>query len=130
MSTNTYSAHPETISTVKSGFLSDDQLLKLEQALDNRFSFLGFRFGLDGLIGLIPGIGDLATGAISSVIIADSWKRGVRKRTLLRMIWNTLLDSTIGAIPLVGDLFDFAFRSNVKNIRLLRADMARKQRLS
>ena len=106
------------------GFLRDDHLERYERWLDTKFTLPGtdFRFGLDGLIGLIPGVGDLLTTGVSSVFVADAWKSGARKRTLARMGANIGIDMLVGAIPLVGDLFDFAFKSNTKNLKLLRAE--------
>ncbi|WP_018275192.1 DUF4112 domain-containing protein [Teredinibacter turnerae] len=79
----------------------------------------GIRIGLDGVIGLIPGVGDFATGAISLWIIAQAKQLGVPKTVLARMIFNTFLDFTLGSIPLIGDLFDIAFKANMRNLELL-----------
>lgn len=113
-------------SVQKPGLFSDAFLDGLERNLDNRFKvpFLNARIGLDGIIGLVPGIGDTLTAALSGLIILDGWKRGVRKRTLLRMAGNAGLDTIIGSVPLVGDIFDFAFKSNVKNIKLMKQDLS------
>ncbi|MFD0916478.1 DUF4112 domain-containing protein [Pseudahrensia aquimaris] len=106
------------------GFLRDEHLVSVERWLDAKFTLPGtsIRFGLDGMIGLIPGIGDLATTGMSVVFIADAWKMGARKRVLARMTGNVAIDMFVGAIPLVGDLFDFAFRSNTKNLALLKRE--------
>lgn len=87
----------------------------------------GFRIGLDGLIGLIPGIGDLSTFAVAAYIINEGRQLGVRKRTLTRMSWNVGTDTLIGAIPLFGDLFDFYLKANIKNINLIRKDVERQR---
>ena len=84
------------------------------------------RFGLDGVIGLIPGIGDLVSGAISSYLIWEARRLGVSKWVLGRMMANTLIDTTIGAIPLAGDFFDVMFKANIKNMALLRRHLERK----
>lgn len=102
----------------------DPRLARLERLahlLDTRFTLpgTGLRFGLDGLIGLIPGVGDAATGLISAYIIGEASQMGARKRTILRMMWNTGLDMVLGAVPFVGDIFDFAFKANKKNVDLL-----------
>ncbi len=82
--------------------------------------FLRTRIGLDGLIGLVPGIGDAATGALSLYLVAEAWRLGVPVTTILRMLGNVGVDTVIGAIPLVGDLFDFAYKANRRNVELLR----------
>ena len=109
------------------GFLSDEHLAKLEHLFDRAFTFPGtqFRFGLDGVLGLLPGIGDAATALVSSVVVADAWKSGARKRTIARMAKNVGVDFVVGSIPLVGDLFDFGYKANTKNIKLLRDERNR-----
>lgn len=111
-------------SITKAGFLSDEHLASFENWLDAKFRLPGtnFRFGLDGIIGLIPGIGDIFTAGLSTVFIAEAVKIGARKRTLVRMVGNILFDMGVGAIPLVGDIFDFGFRANTKNLRLLKEE--------
>lgn len=79
----------------------------------------GYRIGLDGVIGLIPGVGDVITGGLSSWIIYQSYRRGVPRLIILRMMLNVLLDVMLGAIPVFGDLFDFMFKSNLRNMKLL-----------
>jgi Domain of unknown function (DUF4112) len=80
----------------------------------------GIRFGFDPLIGLIPGIGDTATGLTSLLLIAQSARYGLPRIVLARMVLNVLLNSGVGAIPVAGDLFSLWFRSNVKNYELFR----------
>ena len=109
------------------GFLSDERLAKLEHLFDRAYRLPGtnFRFGLDGIFGLIPGIGDAGTAVVSSVIVADAYKSGARKRVLARMIKNVGVDFLVGSIPIVGDLFDFGYKANTKNIKLLRDERNR-----
>lgn len=96
------------------------RLEKLSDLLDRSIRLPGgYRVGLDGIIGLIPGIGDVSTFAVSAYIVNEARQLGVPKRTLVRMSWNVGVDTVFGAIPLVGDLFDFFHKANVKNIRLL-----------
>jgi hypothetical protein len=96
---------------------------RLANLLDTRFRLPGtsFRFGLDGLLGLIPGVGDLATAlpALYFLYVA----RKIRGGRLLqwRIAGNAFIDFLLGSIPLVGDLFDFAFKSHQRNAALLRA---------
>lgn len=79
----------------------------------------GYRIGLDGFIGLIPGIGDFIGGLLSSVLIYKANQIGVPRTILLRMIINMLIDSTVGAIPVLGDIFDFVWKANKRNANLL-----------
>ena len=113
-----------TLPPVPEGFLKDHHLERVESWLDTKFRVpvIGYRFGLDGVIGLIPGVGDALTAGTSGVFIADAWKMGARKRTLAKMAANLGLDFAVGLVPVVGDLLDFAFKSNVKNLRLLREE--------
>lgn len=89
--------------------------------LDDRFRIpvIGWRVGLDGLIGLVPGIGDVATAAAALWILKEAHRLGVPRRTLARMGFNIGLDTVLGAVPLVGDAFDLAHKANRRNIRLL-----------
>ena len=89
--------------------------------MDSAFRIPGtdVRVGLDSLIGLIPGVGDATTFAVSCFIIREAWILGLPKRRLLRMVWNTSVDTILGSVPLVGDLFDAAFKSNSKNATLI-----------
>ena len=80
---------------------------------------LGFRIGADGLIGLIPGVGDAVGAALSSYILAQAARLGVPKSVILRMGFNVLLETLIGLIPFVGDIFDFAWKANLRNVELL-----------
>ena len=109
------------------GFLSDERLAKLEHLFDRAYRLPGtnFRFGLDGIFGLIPGIGDAATAAVSGTLVLDAWKSGARKRVIARMARNVGVDFLVGSIPLVGDLFDFGYKANTKNIKLLRDERNR-----
>ncbi len=79
-----------------------------------------WRIGLDGLIGLIPGIGDLTAGALSSYILLQAVKMGLPGLVIARMALNIIFESVLGTIPLLGDAFDFAFKANQRNVRLMR----------
>lgn len=79
----------------------------------------GYRIGLDGFIGLIPGVGDIAGGLASSYIIIEAAQLGASTTTLLRMVFNVLLESIVGIIPFLGDIFDFVWKANEKNFALL-----------
>ncbi|MBV8518927.1 MAG: DUF4112 domain-containing protein [Acidobacteria bacterium] len=78
-----------------------------------------FRFGLDAALGLIPGIGDLAAGILSTWIVVGALRHRVPARIILRMVFNIAFDIAIGAVPVAGDVFDFLFEENMKNMRLL-----------
>jgi hypothetical protein len=85
-----------------------------------RVPVLGWRFGLDALIGLIPGLGDTSTALVSFYILAAAVRHGVPKITLLRMGLNIGFDHLLGSLPVVGDVADAWWKSNQKNVALLR----------
>lgn len=90
--------------------------------MDSRFKLPGtdFRFGLDGLLGLIPGIGDGVLALPALYLIARARNLGAPTHVQARMAGNVAVDLLIGAVPIVGDLFDFGFKANRRNMRLLR----------
>ncbi|TXH68672.1 MAG: DUF4112 domain-containing protein [Thiothrix sp.] len=98
------------------------KLDKLAWLLDNSIKIPGtsWKIGLDGILGLIPGIGDLAAGSLSTYILYQAVKMKVPKAVLARMTLNILLESVIGVIPVLGDLFDFMFKANQRNVDLMR----------
>ena len=77
------------------------------------------RFGLDGIVGFIPGVGDILGGLASSIIIIAAWFRGVPKAVLARMVLNVAIETAVGSIPVVGNLFDIGWRANRRNYALL-----------
>jgi hypothetical protein len=89
----------------------------------------GIRFGLDALIGLVPGIGDAVTTAMSLFIVHEAYQLGAPGHLIARMLGNVALDGMIGAVPLAGDAFDVLWRSNRRNMRLLREWLEREGRL-
>ena len=99
----------------------------LAKLLDAQFRVpgTGIRFGLDALLGLVPVAGDAATALPALYLIGRAAGVGARKRVIAGMLLNTALDSTIGAIPLVGDLFDLVFKANIRNVRLLQRELER-----
>ena len=105
----------------KSG-LSDESLDILATLLDDYFRLPGtsIRFGLDPLIGLIPGLGDTITGVASFLIVFAAWQRGLPKVTITRMVANIGVDTFLGSLPFLGDAFDVAWKSNRRNIELLK----------
>src|ERR1700733_10978603 len=100
---------------------SDEHLDYIAALLDDIFQVPGtkVRFGLDALIGWIPGIGDAMAGTASFLIVFASWQRGARAITLTRMIANVLLETMVGAIPVAGDIFHVVWKANRRNYRLL-----------
>jgi len=78
-----------------------------------------FRFGWDPIVGLIPGVGDLATASFAVVVLYRAFRLGVPRVVLIRMGLNILVDLVAGVVPFVGDLFDFAWKSNAMNLALL-----------
>ena len=96
--------------------------------MDGAFVIPGtnIRMGLDGLIGLVPVAGDMVSGLISTYMIWEARQLGAPRWLIARMLANTLLDTTVGAIPVLGDAFDVLFRANMKNMALLRRHMEKK----
>ncbi len=94
---------------------------KLARWMDARFTIPGtsIRFGLDGILGLVPGAGDISTLAVSGYMIAIMARNGAGGYVLARMILNVTIDAVFGAIPFIGDIFDFAWKANMKNMRLM-----------
>ncbi len=93
---------------------------KLSWLLDNSIPLPGgYRIGLDGFIGLIPGLGDFLSGLLASLIVIKANQLGLPRSVLLRMVINVLIDTGLGSLPLVGDLFDFVWKANQKNSELL-----------
>ena len=99
----------------------------MARLLDNAFVIPGTkkRFGIDAIIGLIPGFGDVATTLLSSYVIWEARNLGVSRVAMWRMVSNLALHATIGAIPVVGDVFDACFRVNQRNMRIVHAQLNR-----
>lgn len=116
-----------TVEPVPGAFAALDRLKKLETLLDRQFSIAGIRFGVDGLIGLVPVLGDLISGAMGLYIINEGKRLGASRWTMGRMYANWGVDVSVGALPIVGDLFDVAFKSNTRNVRLLIADLEKRE---
>ena len=99
----------------------DENLDLLSRVLDSWFRIPGtsIRFGIDGIIGLVPGVGDILAGLASCIIILAAWARGAPYVTVARMLVNLALDVIIGTVPLFGDIFDIAWKANRRNYALL-----------
>jgi hypothetical protein len=109
---------------------ADATIENIAWLMDNSIPIGGYRIGLDPILGLIPGIGDLLTGAVSAVLIVQAHRTGIAKATVLRMIANVGIDSALGAIPFIGDFFDFAWKANSKNLELYRSAIRGQRRPS
>ena len=108
----------------------DRTLQALEILLDEAFRIpgTGFRFGIDGLIGLVPGLGDALAGLLSLIIPVAAWSRGVPYITLLRMAVNLGIGVLIGTVPIFGDAFDIAWKPNRRNYLLLQRHLGQPRR--
>lgn len=91
---------------------------------------INYRIGLDPILGLLPGGGDLVSAVISSYIIFVAAKLGAPKSLLAQMVKNLAIDTVAGSIPLIGDLFDVMWKANVKNVNLLEEFLQQKQLLA
>jgi NAD/NADP transhydrogenase beta subunit len=102
-------------------YVEEDPLIEwLAWLMDDSIRIGPWKVGLDGFIGLIPGIGDMAGSAVSAFIIARAMQSGISKGAVVRMVINVALDSLVGAVPFLGDVFDFAFKSNSYNVQIYR----------
>ncbi|NNM73642.1 DUF4112 domain-containing protein [Enterovirga aerilata] len=118
----------ETVSPSRSDRLA--RLDALANLMDSALLVPGtrIRIGLDSVIGLVPGIGDLASALISSYIIWEARQLGLPRWKIARMAANVALDTTVGAIPVVGDVLDVFYKSNRRNLKILRDHLAREGR--
>lgn len=98
------------------------RLDRLAHLMDGAFRLPGtrWRFGLDGLLGFVPGAGDSVTALVSLYVLVEAWRLGAPPGLVLRMLGNVGLDWAVGSVPLVGDFFDLAFKANRRNLDLLR----------
>ncbi|QDV83517.1 hypothetical protein TBK1r_24590 [Stieleria magnilauensis] len=89
--------------------------------MDDKFALPGtrIRFGLDTLVGLLPGVGDAATAVVGLWLIGEAFRMKASTGVLIRMCGNVLIDATLGAVPIAGDLFDWYWKSNRRNAVLL-----------
>jgi hypothetical protein len=101
----------------------------LARVLDNAVGIPGtrFRIGVDALLGLFPGVGDVLSGVMSGYIVLAAWRRGASASVIGRMLANIGVDTVLGSIPIAGDIFDAAFKSNVRNVQLLERYVAAPQ---
>jgi hypothetical protein len=94
----------------------------LERVLERAIMIPGLNrgIGLDAAMGFVPVAGDVIAGVMGLYLVWEARNLGMPKRTIARMLWNVGVDTTLGAVPLVGDVFDLLFRSNTRNLRLLK----------
>jgi hypothetical protein len=99
-----------------------DRLDRLSRLLDIAFTVPGtnIRFGAEAVMRLVPGFGDAAASALSCLILYEAHRLGVSRRVMIRMAGNVAIEAAAGAVPVIGDLFDVAFRANRRNVRILR----------
>jgi hypothetical protein len=113
-------------------FDADERLRWVERIarlMDSQFRLPGtrFRFGLDPLLGLLPIVGDVSSTLVSVALLLTMLRHGASGSVVVRMALNILIDSIVGAIPLLGNVFDFAYKSNERNVALLRRHYAEGQ---
>jgi len=103
----------------------DENLDLLSHVLDDWFRIPGtsIRFGIDGIVGMIPGVGDILGGIASCIIVLAAWFRGVPNITVARMVVNVAIEVAVGTIPFVGDVFDIAWKANRRNYKLLEGSL-------
>jgi hypothetical protein len=108
------------------------ELERLAALMDSavRIPVIGWRIGLDGVVGLIPGIGDAASMIPAGYILYKARKFDLPHGLFARMLMNVAADAAVGVIPLIGDLFDFAFKANRRNVALLRRHLERRHGLA
>jgi hypothetical protein len=101
-------------------------LRRLSRLMDTAFRVpgLGVKIGLDPIIGLIPGIGDVIATVVSAYLIVLAAQFRLPTHILSKMVFNVALEFVVGAIPVVGDIFDAFFKSNIRNLALLEAHLA------
>lgn len=94
----------------------------MEKLLERSFTIPGVNYpiGLDSIVGLVPIVGDLVTAAMGAYMVWEAKNIGLPKWKLYRMAGNIAFDTALGAVPLVGDVFDLAFRSNTRNLRIVK----------
>jgi len=103
---------------------------KIAWMMDGMFKVGPWSIGLDGLMGLIPGFGDIAGAVIGMIIVLRAAQAGVPRIAIARMTANIAIDTFVGSIPILGDAFDFAYKSNTKNLRIYEDALRRGSRAS
>jgi hypothetical protein len=115
--------HPtdQRIADLKGRQEAQRRLQRIAKLMDSqvRVPGLGLKIGADAILGLVPGFGDILTGAIGAYLIYEAQRLGIPRSAIARMIANIAVDTAIGAIPVFGDVWDFFFRSNDRNMQIL-----------
>lgn len=106
-----------------------ERLEAAETMLDRNFSVFGIRFGWDAILGLVPVAGDTVAAGASGWVLWKSHKLGVPNRLKARMLSNVVFDYLFGSIPVIGTIFDVAFKANTRNIKLLKEHLIEEERL-
>jgi hypothetical protein len=117
------SIHPseQRIADLKGREEAQRRLRRIARLMDSqiRVPGIGLRIGADAVLGLVPGVGDVITGAIGAYLIYEAQRLGIPRSAMLRMVANIAVDTAIGAIPVAGDIWDFFFRANDRNMQIL-----------
>ena len=115
--------HPtdQRIADLKRREETQQRLRRIAKLMDSqiRVPVLGLRIGADAVLGLVPGVGDAITGLIGAYLIYEAQRLGIPRSAVLRMVANIAFDTAVGAIPLFGDIWDFFFRANDRNMQIL-----------
>lgn len=100
---------------------------RVSRLLDSQWRIpgTGIRFGIDPLVGLVPGLGDVATGLVSAYIVLVARRLGLPNHVMARMVGNIVVDVVFGSIPLLGSVFDLFYKANRRNFRLLQRQLER-----
>ncbi|MBT9383835.1 DUF4112 domain-containing protein [Pseudooceanicola sp. CBS1P-1] len=117
--------HHASRSTRAEDLLRLQRLERLARGLDAAFRLPGtrIRFGWDGLVGLVPWLGDTLTLLPTLWIVIRAWEMGIRKRVLVQMAGNIMLDWLLGMVPVLGDIFDIGWKANLRNVALMRREL-------
>lgn len=117
------SVHPtdQRIADLKGREEAQRRLQRIARLMDSqiRVPGIGLGIGADAILGLVPGFGDVITGAIGAYLIYEAQRLGIPRSAVLRMVANIAVDTAIGAIPVAGDIWDFFFRANDRNMQIL-----------
>ena len=98
----------------------DPWIEKLAWLMDRSIPIGNWKIGLDGIIGLVPGFGDLVGAIISGVIVAAGIRAGLPRSAIARMVANVGIEAVVGVVPFLGDLFDMGFKANTRNVEIYR----------